>query len=66
MYILPFALVWLIVISLVGVSAIAYGFELISLWTGKGHHEINDAIATIIGGIIGIGIGVLVMGFKCM
>lgn len=42
--------------ALVGVTAVAYGFELFSLITGWGHHDIWDAVASVIGGIIGIGI----------
>jgi hypothetical protein len=45
MYLLAFA----------AVCAISYGFELISLVTGKGHYEIRDAIASIIGGACGMG-----------
>ena len=33
---------------------ICYGFELYSLLTGKGHYEIMDAIAGILGGSLGI------------
>jgi hypothetical protein len=47
---------WSISITLAIVVIIAYGFELFSKITGKGHHEILDAVATIIGGIIGIAI----------
>ncbi len=35
---------------------ISYGFELFSKFTGKGHYEVLDAVASIIGGIIGIAI----------
>ena len=46
----------------IGVSvAISYGFELISLFTGRGHHEILDAVASIIGALIGIGVTLLVI-----
>lgn len=34
--------------------AIAYGFELYSLFTGKGHYEVMDAVAAEIGAAIGI------------
>jgi hypothetical protein len=47
---------WSTSITLAIVVIIAYGFELFSKITGKGHHEILDAVATIIGGIIGIAI----------
>lgn len=35
--------------------AVSYGFELFSLVTGKGHHDFMDAVASIIGGVLGIG-----------
>jgi VanZ family protein len=42
---------------------IAYGFELYSKFTGRGHYEVLDALAAVIGAIIGIaavvGIGFL-------
>jgi hypothetical protein len=38
------------------VGAISYGWELFSKITGWGHHEINDAIASIIGGITGMAV----------
>jgi VanZ family protein len=34
--------------------AISYGFELFSKITGKGHYEIMDAVAAVIGAILGI------------
>lgn len=42
-----------IAFSFVTVAAIAYGFELFSLITGFGHYDIYDAVASVIGGIIG-------------
>lgn len=36
------------------VVAISYGFELYSLYTGHGHYEVKDAIAGIIGGVLGM------------
>ncbi|MEP7145299.1 MAG: hypothetical protein ABI707_20610 [Ferruginibacter sp.] len=41
-------------ISFVVLAAGCYGFELFSLITGKGHAENLDAIAGILGGVIGI------------
>jgi hypothetical protein len=38
------------------VIIISYGFELYSKITGHGHHEIMDAVAAIIGGVVGMGI----------
>jgi VanZ family protein len=44
------------VISFTLVIAISYGFELYSKFTGKGHYELNDAVATTIGGVLGMAI----------
>lgn len=41
------------VLSFVTVAAIAYGFELFSLFSGYGHYDVMDAIASIIGGVLG-------------
>jgi len=43
-----------ILIVLVAVVAVSYGFELVSLVTGHGHHDIKDAVASIIGGVVGM------------
>lgn len=40
--------------ALLLVVAISYGFELFSLITGKGHYDVMDAVASIIGGILGM------------
>jgi hypothetical protein len=34
--------------------AIAYGFELFSKFTGKGHYDVMDAVAGVVGAVIGI------------
>lgn len=49
-----------IIITFSLVIAISYGFELYSLITKKGHYEILDAIAAIIGGIVGMAIILLI------
>ncbi len=36
------------------VVVISYGFELFSKFTGKGHYEMLDAIAAIVGGVLGM------------
>lgn len=41
-------------LAFAGLVAISYGFELFSLITGKGHHDVMDAVATIIGGLPGM------------
>jgi hypothetical protein len=33
---------------------IAYGFELFSKFTGKGHYDVMDAVAGVTGAIVGI------------
>lgn len=43
--------------TLAVVVAISYGFELLSLITGRGHYDIMDAVASIIGGIAGMLLG---------
>ena len=45
------------IITLVIVIIISYGFELFSKITGFGIYDIMDAVASIIGGIAGMGIG---------
>lgn len=42
--------------SLAILVVISYGFELFSKITGRGHYEVLDAIAAIIGGILGMGL----------
>lgn len=55
-YLLPFRSATIIVLSLGIVVSVAYMFELFSLVTGKGHYEVMDAVASIIGGAAGIGL----------
>lgn len=47
-------------VALAVVIVISYGFELFSLITGKGHYDVMDAVASIIGGMIGMLPGALV------
>ena len=49
-----------VVIALTIVIVISYGFELFSLVTGKGHYEFLDAVASVIGGSVGMGVALLV------
>jgi hypothetical protein len=44
------------VISFAIITGISYGFELYSKFTGHGHYEVLDAIASIIGGVLGMGL----------
>lgn len=45
------------------VIGISYGFELFSLVTGMGHYDVMDAVASVIGGVLGMGaaMGVLLL-----
>ena len=38
------------------IAFISYGFELFSKLSGKGRYDFMDAVASVIGGVIGIGI----------
>jgi hypothetical protein len=49
------------IITFLIVVAISYGFELYSKFTGRGHYEVMDAVAAVIGGIIGMA-GVYIAG----
>ncbi|MEO8111507.1 MAG: hypothetical protein ABI594_15790 [Ginsengibacter sp.] len=60
-YLFPTHFIAGIIASSIIVIAISYGFEIFSLITKRGHYEILDAIAAIIGGAIGIAIILLVL-----
>jgi hypothetical protein len=47
---------WATAIAFAIVVVVSYGFELFSKFTGRGHYEIWDAVAAIIGGVLGMGI----------
>ncbi len=55
-YFFPLQPVLATTISFVILTAICYGFELFSLVTGKGQADNLDAVAGILGGIIGIAV----------
>jgi hypothetical protein len=55
-FLFPGQIVWGTVITFIMVTAISYGFELYSKFTGKGHYEVDDAIAAIIGGVLGMAV----------
>jgi hypothetical protein len=48
-------------LALLAVAGVGYGFELFSKISGKGHHELMDAIATILGGVIGIAVTMAIL-----
>ena len=45
-----------VLICFAGIIAVSYGFEVLSLIIKRGHYEMADALAGIIGGLIGMGI----------
>lgn len=45
-----------ILAAVVVLIVICYGFELFSMITKLGHHDLIDAVAGIIGGAIGVGV----------
>ena len=45
------------------VVAISYGFELFSKISGKGHYEMLDAIAAVVGGVMGMVVVIVVKSF---
>ena len=51
-------------LAFLAVCAVSYGFELISLITRKGHHDVKDAVASIIGGVAGMGLFALWLFFQ--
>lgn len=54
--------VWAIIITGIMVIAISYGFELFSKITGWGRYDFMDAVASVIGGAIGMG-GVMIINY---
>jgi VanZ family protein len=52
-YIFP-DMITAVIAALAVLAAICYGFELFSKLTGLGHYEMKDAIAGLLGGIIGM------------
>ncbi|MGB8194624.1 MAG: hypothetical protein WCF67_22015 [Chitinophagaceae bacterium] len=59
-WLLPASVVLVSVIVFVIIAVIAYGFELFSKITGFGYHEVMDAVATVIGGLIGMAVILLI------
>jgi glycopeptide antibiotics resistance protein len=55
-WLLPGHIYWATIISFVIVFAVSYGFELFSKFTGFGYYDILDAVASIIGGVAGMGV----------
>lgn len=61
-FLFPGQVVYGVVFTFVGILVISYGFELFSLVTGRGHHELMDAVAAVVGGVLGQG-GLLLVGY---
>lgn len=54
-YFFPLQPLFSTAMALIVLLVICYGFELFSRITGKGNYEMMDAIAGVIGGLIGMG-----------
>jgi len=54
-WLLPDQLGWATILAFIIVIVISYGFELFSKITGKGRYDFMDAVASAIGGVIGMG-----------
>lgn len=54
MYVMPSHIKLATLFTFLLLAAISYGFELFSKITGKGYYEIMDAVATVIGGLVGM------------
>jgi VanZ family protein len=59
-FLFPAQIVSSTIVAFITVAIISYGFELYSKFTSKGHYEVNDAIAAIIGGALGMSIILMV------
>ena len=57
----PVHLGWVSLVVFLIVVAISYGFELFSKFTGKGRYDFLDAVASVIGGVIGMAASLLLV-----
>lgn len=55
-WLLPLSVLAISIIVLIIIIAISYGFELFSKITGLGRYDIMDAVFSVVGGLIGMGI----------
>ncbi|UCJ05782.1 hypothetical protein KTO58_19095 [Chitinophaga pendula] len=60
-YLFPLAPLTATLAALGVVIAISYGFELFSLITGMGHYDVMDAVASVIGGVLGMGAAIALL-----
>jgi len=56
-------LLYNILLSSILLLLISYGFELFSLITGWGHHDLMDAVATAAGGAISIAVSAILVNY---
>lgn len=61
-WLFPENLLWITVIVFLVVCAISYGFELFSKITGMGVYDVIDAVWSVFGGVVGMGVA-LGVGF---
>ncbi|HYC28335.1 MAG TPA: hypothetical protein VEB42_05950 [Chitinophagaceae bacterium] len=59
-WLIPTHIITATVLTFIIIFFISYGFELFSKITGHGHYDVMDAVASILGGIIGMGTILLV------
>lgn len=52
---------WVSLVVFTIVVVISYGFELFSKVTGKGRYDFIDAVASVVGGVIGMAVSLLFM-----
>ena len=62
MWLLPLSITTITLLTLLLVIAVSYGFELFSKFTRIGYYEILDAIFSVIGGVMGMAL-ILVVKF---
>jgi hypothetical protein len=55
-WILPAQVIMVSIVAFIIIIMVSYGFELYSKITGHGHYEVMDAVASVIGGLLGMGI----------
>ena len=60
-WLLPIQLEFITLFAFIMVIAVSYGFELFSKITGMGRYDFIDAVASAIGGVLGMGIILLVV-----
>ena len=54
-WLLPAQVLMASIAALTIIIVVSYGFELYSKITGHGHYEVMDAVASVIGGLLGMG-----------